>query len=83
MRVNVELLEEFGTFHNRKLYQGIIKTKTSKANLFVIEQVAIHASNQTQLEIYVDATFNVGPKYSSQLLIFIARIGSMVKMFLN
>lgn len=72
------LRDEFGTFHNEKLYQGLIKTKKSQANLFVIEQIARHAAKQTKLEIYVDATFNVGPKYSSQLLIFIARIGCMV-----
>ena len=80
MNENDEIRDAFANFHQKKFYQRHIKTKKYDASIFVIEQIAINAAKQKNLEIYVDATFNVGPKYSSQLLIFMARIGNMVSV---
>lgn len=76
---NDELMRSFGCFRDETFYRGMIETKEGySANIFIIEQLATEIREQPSTELFIDATFNVAPLFTSQLLVITAKINDNV-----
>lgn len=78
MQTDRALYDLLGKFRQSPFYRGLLKVNEDEANIFVIEQFVNQLKNEANQHIWVDATFNVAPLFSRQLLIIFAEIQQMV-----
>lgn len=84
MKENQAVYNTLGKFRDRQFYRGMVEIDGYEANIFVIDQLMSKMSEEQFQRIWIDATFNVSPLFSSQLLIIFGEIHQMVRLvFLN